>query len=84
MRVEREGGIHLGGDTAGNDLEDLLSELDEKVVHGLLDRLINAQAQLLGLGDGVVDQSLILGLLGGSEDEGGVGGSILRLVLSNG
>jgi hypothetical protein len=38
----------------------------------------------LALLDGSVDQAGILGLLRSSQDQGGVGGSILRLVFANG
>ena len=38
----------------------------------------------LAVFDGEVDQLGVLGLLGGSEDEGGVGGGVLRLVLVDG
>jgi hypothetical protein len=34
--VVREGSVNLGGDTAGNDLEDLGTESDEETVHGVL------------------------------------------------
>lgn len=36
------------------------------------------------VGDGIVNELGVLGLLGSGEDEGGVGGGILRLVLANG
>jgi hypothetical protein len=36
------------------------------------------------VGDSIVNELGVLGLLGGGEDEGGVGGGILRLVLANG
>jgi hypothetical protein len=74
--AEGENGIDLGGDLAGNDLKNLLAELDEEVVQG--------RVNLLGLGNGSVKQRSVLGLLGGGEDQGRVGGSILRLVLANG
>ena len=39
---------------------------------------------LLAVGDSLVDELGVLGLLGSGEDEGRVGGGILRLVLANG
>ena len=39
---------------------------------------------LLAVGDSLVDELGVLRLLGGGEDEGRVGGGILRLVLANG
>lgn len=39
---------------------------------------------LLGVVDCGVDQLGVLGLLGGREDQGGVGGGILGLVLADG
>ena len=82
--VKGETGIDLGGDLAGNDLQDLATELDEEVVEGDVDLLVDLLAVLLAVGDSLVDELGVLGLLGGGEDEGGVGGSILRLVLANG
>lgn len=77
-------GIDLGGDLAGDDLEDLGAELDEQAVEGELNLLVGGPALGLGVGDGLVDQGGILGLLGGREDEGGVGGRVLGLVLADG
>lgn len=84
LGVEGEAGIDLGGDLAGDDLEDLLAKLDEEAVESGVDLAVNVTALLLGVLDGGVDQLGVLGLLGGSEDERGVGGGILRLVLANG
>ena len=39
---------------------------------------------LLAVGNSVVNELGVLGLLGGSQDQGRVGGGILRLVLVNG
>lgn len=44
----------------------------------------NVPANLLSIGDSIVDQPGIAGLLGGSQDQRGVGGGISGLVLSNG
>jgi hypothetical protein len=44
LGVEGETSIDLGGDLAGNDLEDLLAELDEKVVESSVDLLVNSLA----------------------------------------
>lgn len=38
--VEGESGVDLGGDSAGDDLQDLLTELDEEGVHGVLGLLL--------------------------------------------
>ena len=84
LGVERESSIDLGGDLAGDDLQDLGAELNEEVVESRFDLGIEVTTLPLGLSDGVVDQGRILGLLGGGEDEGGVGGGILGLVLANG
>ena len=82
--AERESGVDLSGDLAGDDLEDLLAELDEEVVEGGIDLLLGGLAVLHTVGDGIVNELGVLGLLGSGEDEGGVGGGILRLVLANG
>ncbi len=85
LSIKGEGGVDLGRDLAGDDLEDLRAELDEEVVEGRVDLGVEiTSALLLGLGDGDIDQSGVLGLLGGGEDQGRVGGGILGLVLANG
>ena len=84
LGVEGQLGVNLSGDLAGNDLEDLLSELNEETVESGLDLLVEGLAVLLAVGDGSVDESGVLGLLGSGEDQGGVGGGILGLVLANG
>lgn len=82
--VERKARIDLGGNLSGNDLQDLLAELYEEVVQCGVNLVLNVLAVLLAVLDGSVDQLLVVGLLGGSENEGRVGGGILRLVLLNG
>ena len=102
LGVEGEAGVDLGGDLAGDDLQDLLAELDEKVIQGGVDLFVEGFALdfvsmmgndgalkietylLLALLDGGVDQAGIFGLLGRGQDEGGVGGGILGLVLADG
>src|SRR5207253_1263662 len=84
LGAERESGIDLGRDLAGNDLKDLLAELDEQVVERPVDLLLQRPTLRLGLGNGGVQERGILGLLGGGEDQGGVGGGILGLVLADG
>jgi hypothetical protein len=44
LGVEGETGIDLGGDLAGDDLENLLAELNEKVVESSLDLLVKGLA----------------------------------------
>jgi hypothetical protein len=82
--VEGEAGVNLSGDLAGDDLQDLAAELDKEVVEGHVDLLVDLLAVLLAVGDSLVDELGVLGLLRRGEDEGGVGGGILRLVLANG
>lgn len=82
--VEGEAGVNLGGYLAGDDLEDLLAELDEEGVESSVDLVVDGAALLLGVGDGLVNQLGVLGLLRSGKDEGGVGGGILWLVLRNG
>lgn len=84
LLVEGEAGVDLSGDLAGDDLQDLSTELDKQVVEGDVDLLSDVLAVLLAVGDSLVDELGVLGLLGGGEDEGRVGGGILRLVLANG
>jgi hypothetical protein len=84
LLVEGEAGVDLSGDLAGDNLQDLGTEADEQVVKGHVDLLSDVLAVLLAVGDSLVDELGVLGLLGGGEDEGRVGGGILRLVLANG
>lgn len=44
----------------------------------------NIPAELLAVGDSIVDQMGVVGLLGSSQDQRGVGGGISGLVLGNG
>jgi len=83
LGVEREGGIDLSGDFAGDDLEDLLAELDEEVVEGGIDLLVGGAGTLLGLGDSGIQKGSILRLLSRGQDQGRVGGGILGLVLGD-
>jgi hypothetical protein len=84
LGVEGEPRVHLGRDLAGDDLENLLAELDEEAVEGGVDLVVLRAAVLLGVGDGLVYQGGVLGLLGGGEDERRVGRGILGLVLGDG
>lgn len=81
---ERETGIDLSGDLSWDDLEDFLTELDEELVEGGIDLIVDGLALLLTVGDGGIDELGVLWLLGGSEDQRWVGGGILWLVLANG
>ena len=84
LGVERETSIDLSGDLAGDDIKDLLAELNEETVQGGVDLLVKRDTLLLAGSDGGVDEAGVLGLLGGSQDQRGVGGGILRLVLVDG
>lgn len=84
LRAEGESGIDLSGDLAGDNLKNLGAELDEEVVKSIIDLLVDRATLTLGLGDGSVEKRGVLGLLGGGEDQGGVGGGILRLVFADG
>ena len=84
LSVKRESGVDLGGDLAWYYLQDLLAELDEEVVQGRINLLIEVLSVVLAVGDSCVDEFGVLGLLGGGEDERWVSGGILRLVLVDG
>jgi hypothetical protein len=86
LLVEGEAGVNLSGDLAGNDLKDLATELDKQVVEGDVDLGVDVLvlAVLHTVRNSIVNELGVLGLLGGGEDEGRVGGGILRLVLANG
>lgn len=84
LGIEREAGINLGGDLSGDDLEDLLAELDEKGVKGAVNLVVDGSAGGLAGLDSGINELGVVGLLGSSEDQGRVGSGILRLVLVNG
>lgn len=44
LGVEGEAGVDLGGDLAGDDLQDLLAELDEEVIQGGVDLFVEGFA----------------------------------------
>jgi hypothetical protein len=81
---EGEARINFCGDLAGHNLEDFLAKLYQQVVKGSIDLVLNVGAVLLAVCDGRVDQLLVLGLLRRGENERGVGGGILGLVLLDG
>lgn len=83
LGIEGETGIDLSRHLSGDNLEDLLSEFDQEAIEGGVGLLVDGLAVLLAVRNSNVDQRSIFWLLGGGEDEGRVGGSILRLVLAN-
>ncbi len=84
LGVKRQLGVNLGRDAAGNDVENLLAKFDQETVKSEVDLGVGIATLLLGVGNGIVNQLSILGLLGSGEDERRVGGGILGLVLVNG
>lgn len=84
LGVEGESSVHLGGDLAGDDGENLTAELDQQAVESVVDLALDVATLSLAVGDGSIYQLGVLGLLGGGQDERRVGGGILRLVLANG
>lgn len=84
LGVERQLGVDLSRDLARDDLQDLLAELNQETVQSSVDLLRDALAVLLAVGNGRIDECGILGLLGRGQDQGGVGGGILGLVLADG
>lgn len=84
LGVEGESSINLCGNLSRNDVQDLLSELDEKTIESCINLVINVLAVLFSVCDSDVHQLCVLWLLRRSKDEGWVGGSILWLVLSDG
>ena len=79
--VEREPRIHLRRDLARYYLENFAAELDKQVVDRGIYLLVDVTALAFTVRNRIVDELCVLGLLGGGEDEGRVGGRILRLVL---
>lgn len=84
LSIEGETGINLSRHLSWDNLQDLLSELNKETVKSGIDLVVNGAAVLLSVLDGGIDEGSVLLLLGGSEDERWVGGSVLWLVLGNG
>lgn len=84
LGVKGQLGVNLSRDLAGDDLQDLLAELDEETVQGSVDLLVDSLALLLAVGNSRVNEGGILGLLGSGQDQGGVRGGVLGLVLADG
>ena len=82
--VEAEPGIDLGGDPAGDDLEDLAGEVDEQLVHARVGAGGPVAGGLQGVLDGVVQQVLVLRLLDRLVEQRRVGGRVLGPVLGDG
>lgn len=84
LLIKREARIHLRRHLARHDLQNLAAKLHEQIIERGVDLGIDVLAVLLAVGDGLVDELGVLLLLGGCQDEGGVGGGVLRLVLADG
>jgi hypothetical protein len=76
--------VDLSGHLSRDNLQDLASELNQKTIEGGVDLLINGASLVLSVCNSNVDELSIFGLLGSGEDEGRVGGSILRLIFADG
>ena len=63
-------------------MEDLKSRGHERTMD--TEEKPNLPANLLSIGDSIVNQLGVVGLLGSSQDQRGVGGGISGLVLSDG
>lgn len=81
LSVERHPGIDFRRNFARHNFQDFLSKLRKKTVEGGIDLLVDVLAVTLAIRDGFVDELCILWLFRRSENEGRVGGGILRLVL---
>lgn len=84
LGIEREASVNLSGNLSGHNVQDLLSELNQKTVEGRIDLLVEILAVTLAVLHRGVNQLGIFGLLGGGEDERWVGGGVLWLVLADG
>lgn len=84
LGIEGETGVDLSRDLSWDNLQDLLSELDEETVKGGIGLVINRATVLLSVFDGSINELGVLLLLCGGENQGWVGGGILWLVGGNG
>ncbi len=85
--VVGEAGVDLGGDAAGDDVEDLAAEGNFERPEGLRGDLLVGGAGICVFADlleHVIDDGLVFGLFGCGGDEGRVGGRVLRAELLDG
>ena len=82
--VEAQAGVDLGGDAAGNDLEDLAAEEDEELIDELPRHFFVPTAALESELGGLFDQVPVSGHLGGVKEQRRIGGGVLRPVPGNG
>jgi len=83
LLVKGKSGVHLGRNLARDNLQDLTAELHEQAVEGSVHLLVEVLAVVLAVGDGIVNELRVVGLFRRGEDQGRVGGGILRLVLAD-
>lgn len=84
LDIERESGVNFSGNLSWDNLQDLLSELNQETIKCGINLLVNVTSLFLSVCNGGVDELGILGLLGCRKDKGGVGGSVLGLVFADG
>ena len=73
--VKAQSRIHLGRHTAGNGFQNLTAETHQQVVHHRIQRLAPVR------GHGLGQQGRVFGLLHRLQNQGRVGGRVLRLEL---
>ena len=78
--IKRESRIYFCGNLSWDNLQDLLSELNQETVQSSVDLVIEILAVLFAVCDGGVDEFGVFGLLGCGEDKGRIGGSVLWFV----
>ena len=78
LGIEGEAGVGLGRDASGNNLQNLLAELDQQVVHNLGDKRFAAEGRFPPIGNRPLDEAFVAGHLSGLQDERGVSGRVLR------
>ena len=83
LGIKGEAGVNLSRHLSGDDLQNLLSELDQEAVEGCIGLLVDVLAMILAVGHSNIYEGGVFWLLGSGQDEGWVGRSILRLVLAN-
>jgi hypothetical protein len=84
LSIKTQLSINLCRHLPRNNLQDLLSELHKQRIECGLDFVIKGSIDFLSFLNSGINELCIFGFLGGCEDEGGVGGGILRLVLCDG
>ncbi len=83
LDVEREPRVRLSRDPTRNNLQNLAAELDQEVIHDVLDLRRAGEAGAFPIGQHLIEQMKILLFLRGGVNQARVGRGIARLEFAN-